>query len=76
MVVDAETKNFITQRQDPRLVLIETRLSSSHLLLSAPGMVPMAIPYESKVRSVHVKRLRCARPLRAAMVDAAPHATS
>ena len=50
MIVDAETKSFITQRQDPRLVLIETRLSSSHLLLHAPGMVPLAIPYESKVR--------------------------
>lgn len=49
MVVDAETNVFITQRQEPRLALIETRLSSSHLILAAPGMTPMAIPYEEKV---------------------------
>jgi hypothetical protein len=58
MVVDAETKSFITQRQDPRLVLIESRLSSTHLILTAPGMTPIAVPFAPKVRSFFLSLLK------------------
>lgn len=36
---------FITQRECPRLALIETGLGESALTLSAPGMAPIAVDY-------------------------------
>ena len=41
-----EPLRFVTQRECPRLALIETALCATALTLSAPGMSPLAIDYE------------------------------
>ena len=42
----SEPARFLTQREFPRLALIETGLAESALMLSAPGMVPIAVDYD------------------------------
>jgi hypothetical protein len=43
MVVD-EAGRFISQRTDPRLARIRTRLEPERLVLEAPGLSPLALP--------------------------------
>ena len=43
MVVD-EAGRFVTQRQTPRMALIETALTTDSLELRAPGMEPLTVP--------------------------------
>lgn len=43
MLIDAE-RRFITARQHPRLVLVETRLDDTALHVSGPGMPPLQLP--------------------------------
>jgi uncharacterized protein YcbX len=47
VVVDAESR-FISQREQPRMTLIETRLTPSSLLLKAPGMLLLEVPFASE----------------------------
>ena len=65
MLVDAEG-HFLTQRQQPRMALIQTKLTDSELLLSAPDVAPLSIPFhgEGETRRVKVwgdecQALRC-----------------
>jgi uncharacterized protein len=57
LIVDDSGK-FLTQRTSPKLALIETRLSNSHLTLSAekswPVEVPLASDPTAKLRTVEV----------------------
>jgi uncharacterized protein len=46
IVVDHELE-FLSQRELPRMALIETRLSGEGLLLSAPAMQPLEVPLAS-----------------------------
>jgi uncharacterized protein YcbX len=41
---------FVTQREDPRLALIETALRADHLMLRAPGLEALEIPFVSDAR--------------------------
>lgn len=43
MVVDAHS-NFVTQRQQPRLVLVQPKLLAHGVLLNAPGMPTLTVP--------------------------------
>lgn len=38
---------FVTQRELPRMALIETRLSATTLTLTAPGMAPLEVPRDA-----------------------------
>jgi uncharacterized protein len=55
VVVDAEDE-FLSQREYPKMALIETRLTPSSLLLKAPGMLLLDVPRDSEgdVRKVRV----------------------
>lgn len=57
MVVDGDGR-FVTQREVPRLALVEPTLNAATLELRAPGSVPLAVPLESKgaIRPVTVWR--------------------
>ena len=46
MVVDAQGR-FVTQRQVPRMALIQTALNAHHLLLRAPGLPAMSVPLDA-----------------------------
>jgi len=39
---------FVTQREMPRLALVDTRLNENGVSLSVPGLAPIAIPFEFK----------------------------
>jgi uncharacterized protein YcbX len=54
VVVD-EAGEFLSQRELPRMALIETRLSPSALRLSAPGMLSLDIPFASEGDVVRVR---------------------
>jgi uncharacterized protein YcbX len=54
MVVDAEGE-FLSQREHPMMALIETRLTSSSLLLKAPGMLLLDVPLASEGEVVDVR---------------------
>ena len=54
VVVD-EHGDFLSQRELPRMSLIETRLTGSALRLSAPGMLTLDIPFESEGDVVRVR---------------------
>ena len=41
-----ESGEFVTQRQQARMALIDTRLDDDHLVLSAEGMLPLELPRE------------------------------
>src|SRR5271166_6177852 len=43
-MVTGNDGGFVTQRELPRLALIETRLTADALFLAAPGMAPLAVP--------------------------------
>jgi len=55
VVVDTEGE-FLSQREYPRMALIETRLTSTSLRMKAPGMLLLEVPLESEgdVLSVRV----------------------
>jgi len=54
VVVDAEGE-FLSQREYPMMALIETRLTSSSLLLKAPGMLLLDVPLASEGDVVDVR---------------------
>lgn len=54
VVVD-ERGEFLSQREFPRMALIETRLATSSMLLKAPGMLQLEVPYESEGDVVSVR---------------------
>jgi len=60
MVVTPDGR-FVTQRERPRLALIETRLTADALVLAAPGREPLVVPYEhdGAPTEVTVWRDRC-----------------
>ena len=47
MVVDADSGNFLTQRELPRLALITPTLRVADLLLRAPGMLPLHLALDA-----------------------------
>jgi uncharacterized protein YcbX len=47
VVVDADGE-FLSQREYPKMALIETRLASGYLELKAPGMLRMQVPFASE----------------------------
>ncbi len=47
MLVDREGR-FLTQRQEPRMALLDTRLEDQRLLLSADDMAPLELPREPR----------------------------
>jgi len=46
MIVDPDGR-FVTQREQPRLALIATRLGADALMLSAPGVAPLDVPLDA-----------------------------
>ena len=54
VVVDGEGE-FLSQRELPRMALVETRLTASALRLAAPGMLTLEIPFESEGDVVRVR---------------------
>lgn len=54
VVVDAEGE-FLSQREYPRMALIETRLTPASLLLKAPGMLLLEVPLDSEGDVVKVR---------------------
>lgn len=53
LIVDDKNR-FLTQREQPRLALIETALDGMHLRLHAPGMTELTIGIEARGPSVEV----------------------
>lgn len=47
VVVDADGE-FLSQRERPKMALIETRLTPTSLLLKAPGMLLLEVPFASE----------------------------
>jgi uncharacterized protein YcbX len=54
VIVDADGE-FVSQRELPRMALIETRLTSTHLRLRAPGMLLLEVPFASEGDVVEVQ---------------------
>jgi hypothetical protein len=54
VIVDADGE-FLSQRGHPEMALIETRLTASSLLLKAPGMLLLEIPFASEGEVVRVR---------------------
>jgi uncharacterized protein len=54
VVVDADG-DFLSQRELPKMALIETRLTSAALRLKAPGMLQLEVPFASEGDVVEVK---------------------
>jgi len=54
VVVDEEG-NFVSQREYPKMALIETRLTPTSLLLKAPGMLLLDVPLDSEGDVVEVR---------------------
>lgn len=54
VVVD-DHGEFLSQRELPRMALIETSLSSTSLRLSAPGMLTLDLPFESEGDVIRVR---------------------
>jgi hypothetical protein len=54
LVVDAEGE-FLSQREHPKMALIETRLTPASLLVKAPGMLLLEVPFESEGDVVTVR---------------------
>ncbi|MCS6943823.1 MAG: MOSC N-terminal beta barrel domain-containing protein [Sutterellaceae bacterium] len=54
VVADADGA-FLSQRTHPKMALIETRLTSTHLRLKAPGMLLLEVPYASEGDVVEVR---------------------
>jgi uncharacterized protein YcbX len=47
VIVD-EDGEFLSQREYPRLALVETRMTGSSLRLKAPGMLQLEVPFDSE----------------------------
>jgi uncharacterized protein YcbX len=47
VVVDADGE-FLSQREYPKLALVETRMTETHLRLKAPGMLQLEVPFASE----------------------------
>jgi hypothetical protein len=47
VIVDAETRKFITQRAFPAMALIQPSLTATELVLTAPGRTALHIPLEN-----------------------------
>lgn len=60
MIVTADGR-FVTQRELPRLALVETRLTADALVLAAPGLEPLTVPFDHAGEPVEVTvwRDRC-----------------
>ncbi|HKO66530.1 MAG TPA: MOSC N-terminal beta barrel domain-containing protein [Burkholderiaceae bacterium] len=54
VVVD-EQGEFLSQRELPKMALIETRLTGASLRLKAPGMLQLDVPFESEGDIVNVR---------------------
>lgn len=54
VVVD-DRGEFLSQRELPRMALVETHLASGALRLSAPGMLALDIPFESEGDVVRIR---------------------
>jgi uncharacterized protein YcbX len=54
VVVDADGE-FLSQRELPKMALVETRLTSTALRLRAPGMLQLEVPFASEGDVVEVK---------------------
>lgn len=54
VVVD-ETGEFLSQREHPKMALIQTRLTGTHLQLKAPGMLLLEVPFASEGDVVNVR---------------------
>lgn len=54
VVVDADGE-FLSQREYPKMALIETRLTATSLRLRAPGMLMLEVPFASEGDVVKVK---------------------
>jgi hypothetical protein len=54
VVVDTDGE-FLSQRELPKMALIETRLTSTALRLKAPGMLQLEVPFASEGDVVEVK---------------------
>ena len=54
VIVDDENK-FLSQRELPRMALIETRLTASSLRIKAPGMLALDVPLASEGDVVQVR---------------------
>jgi hypothetical protein len=52
---------FLTQREEPRLAVVETALAADHLELRAPGLPPLRVPFGAAGSAVEVAiwRDRC-----------------
>jgi uncharacterized protein YcbX len=57
MVVEPDGE-FVTQRELPRLAMIEPRLTSDSLELSAPGLPPLKVPLAADARDRQPLRVR------------------
>lgn len=53
-VVD-EAGEFLSQRELPKMALIETRLTHASMLIKAPGMLQLEVPYASEGDVVNVR---------------------
>ena len=53
MVID-ERRRFLTQRTHPLMARIETEITSSELVLRAPGLEPLSLPLEARGEPVSV----------------------
>lgn len=71
VIVDADGK-FVSQRELPRMALIETKLTSTHLRLKAPGMLLLEVPLgsEGDVQEVQVWNDRIAAVTQGEVADA------
>lgn len=71
LVVD-DDREFLSQRELPKMALIETRLTSDSLRLRAPGMLQLDVPFETEgeVVSVRVWNDTVAAVTQGALVDA------
>lgn len=61
MLVDADNR-FLTQREFPRMALVQTALGDDDLILIAPDMPPLHVPlaeHEGQIREVVVWRDTC-----------------
>jgi len=56
MLVD-ETGLFISQRELPRMALIQVRIASHGLVVVAPGMSPLAVPFRSESSQLLLARI-------------------
>ncbi|MGH6611376.1 MAG: MOSC domain-containing protein [Burkholderiaceae bacterium] len=54
VVVDDQLE-FLSQRELPRMALIETRFTGDSLRLRAPGMLPLEVPFESEGDVIKVR---------------------